>query len=179
MWEHVRFLQLQQQEAPAPQVTYQMCLSNLLPRWQPTACIHVCEYVLACACVHEGAVLKSCWLSLHTCLHLQDRQICLCTLVCVQRCAVQTVRDRQSSYTGQVWRQPGGCVHWAVTTNSCAGLYRLHPFISLSSTSSPFSERAGTQMVSLYQPWLSDSRNISLFTVLGSKDSQRQNVIKK
>lgn len=99
---------------------------------------HVCVHVCVCSHVRESSALKSCWLSVHTCLHLQDRQICLCVFVwlCLSR-GVRAVRDRQSSHTGQAWRQPEGCVHWSVTTNSCAGLYCPHPFISPSSTSSP------------------------------------------
>lgn len=60
-------------------------------------------------------------------------------------------------------------MHRAVT--SFLGLYRLHPFISLSLTSSPVfcASYSRTQTVSLHQPRLSSSRNISLCTApLGS-----------
>ena len=49
-------------------------------------CICVCVCLCVCACVHESTVEKSCWLSLHTCLHLQDRQICLCAPVNMCAC---------------------------------------------------------------------------------------------
>lgn len=48
-----------------------------LPKWKPG----MCTWVNLCACVHESTVVKRCWLSLHTCLHLQDRPVCLCERV--------------------------------------------------------------------------------------------------
>lgn len=131
-----------------------------LPKWRPG----MCTWVKLCACVHENTVVKRCWLSLHTCLHLQDRPVCLCEcIVChwssgvrvcgcvcvavfVQRCFGLRALTHRSSLKAARRMCALDCDH-----HSCEGLYFccLHPFISPSSTSSPFSASEDTRSLTL------------------------------
>lgn len=95
------------------------CRKHLRHQW-PSGCVcQICvpggslAYVYKRACVQESSLFKSCWVSMHSCLRLQDRRVWRCVF----------------THTHRSGSAAGGCARSAVTTNSCAGLNCLQPFV--------------------------------------------------